>query len=229
MPVWPCGYAQRRWSNGSGYWRTSAAIGNFTRVAGQERRPDPLLEEGDSPAIGVHPSRRLGPWKAGKRKQMSVGTLQFMPSSWHMAVSCYSLRPRVGRALADLHLRLDDALSRRKRKAACRSGLQAAISSSMTCGSLHRLAADGEQDVAGPSPPLSAGLPRTTPAIRAPSVPGRPKDSAISGVISCPSMPIQPRVTAPFWMICSSTVRLAVETGIANRCRANRRSANRWR
>ena len=63
-------------------------------------------------------------------------------------------------------------------------------------------------------PALSAGPPRSTPAISAPRVPSSLKDSATGGVTSCTSTPIQPRVTLPLLTICSSTI-LAVDTGMA--------------
>ncbi|MNY60917.1 hypothetical protein D3C86_1975350 [compost metagenome] len=66
----------------------------------------------------------------------------------------------------------------------------------------------------GFTPALSAGPPWTTAAISAPSLALSPNDSAISGVRSCGSTPIQPRVTVPDEMIDSITC-LAVETGIA--------------
>src|SRR6185369_15525270 len=66
----------------------------------------------------------------------------------------------------------------------------------------------------GLTPALSAGPPRSTPATSAPRVLPSLKDSAMGGVISCTSTPIQPRVTLPDLTICSSTI-LPVETGIA--------------
>jgi len=63
-------------------------------------------------------------------------------------------------------------------------------------------------------PARSAGPFFSTPATMAPDFWSSPKESAISGVTSCGSTPIQPRVTEPVVMMLSSTLR-AVDTGIA--------------
>jgi hypothetical protein len=77
---------------------------------------------------------------------MSVGTLQFMPSNWHMDYSCSA---RIAGRLPIRTCVSTTVLSRRRRKAERSSGLSAAIRSSMTCGSLTALPLTVEQHVAG--------------------------------------------------------------------------------
>ena len=103
---------------------------------------------------------------------------------------------------------------RRSLKGTLAPGLSSAMRSSITWGSFTSLPPTASRMSPGLMPAPSAGLPRSTPAMRAPLASGRPKDSASSAVISWASTPIQPRVTVPVWMICSMML-LAVETGMA--------------
>ena len=95
-----------------------------------------------------------------------------------------------------------------------RPGASAATRLSIVAGSATGLPSTSSSTSPGLTPALSAGPPRSTPAINAPRVAPSLRDSAIGGVISCTSTPIQPRVTLPLFTIWSSTI-LAVDTGMA--------------
>src|SRR6185312_10510661 len=93
-------------------------------------------------------------------------------------------------------------------------GASAATRFSIEVGSATGRPSTSNSTSPGLMPALSAGPPRSTPAMSAPRVLCSRNDSATGGVISCTSTPIHPRVTLPFFTICSSTI-LAVDTGIA--------------
>ena len=105
-------------------------------------------------------------------------------------------------------------MSRRIFSLASLPGTSAATRVSMLCGSVTALPSTCSSTSPGRTPPLSAGPPRITPAISVPDTTGNLNDSANSGVISCASTPIQPRVTLPVSMMLSITCR-ALEAGIA--------------
>jgi hypothetical protein len=67
--------------------RTSSATGEWALAFGSRKtrtpRPSKKAIPQPSPCTSVRPPRA---WKPAKEKQMSVGVLQFIPSSWHMIV-----------------------------------------------------------------------------------------------------------------------------------------------